>query len=201
MVAFELDGAHPGHQAVIEATINRLAARYPMAPLREVKLYEPMPGDRSLGNADEPGVIKLNAYWFSQSPEVLQQAALEWPMMPLGNGREIPWHGQMLDEPEHTTCHEFGHILAQALPKVRRVAQTGWRADTKDPTKAVSGYAIAVGADEWWAENFAAHELGFQSAPAVVELLNELAVDQALAVSSRFNEAMMLNAALAKQWG
>src|SRR5271166_3070136 len=115
-VEYDLNLAHPDHAAAIRATLDALAARYPAVPLRTVRVYDPMPGDRSLGNADAPGRISLNGYWFSQPPEALQAQAVDWPVMPLGEGHEIDWHGRMVEEPAHVLHHEFGHVLMAAVP-------------------------------------------------------------------------------------
>jgi hypothetical protein len=86
MVSFELDAAHPEHREKIEGLIRGLCARFPWVPLKTVHLYEPDEDDQSLGNADEPGEIALNAFWFSREPALLQEAACDGFMVPLNIG-------------------------------------------------------------------------------------------------------------------
>lgn len=174
MIAFDLDRAHPWYRFVIRNQIWTLVDKYPQAPLKRVRIYRPASADdRSLGNANENGVISLNEHWFAQPPEVLQREAENWPLMPLGGGRFIKWHGNMLKEPEHCGTHEFFHVLAEAIPDIDEFSTAGWLNDTENPDEAVSGYALADPA-EWWAESATAAELGFKAPDIVARRLIEI---------------------------
>jgi DNA topoisomerase-1 len=157
MVDFELDAAHPAHRVKIEGMIRGLCARYPRVPLKAVRIYQPEPDDRSMGNADEDGVISFNGFWFSQDPQVLEDAAVEDFIVPVA-GKMMGWHGAMIDEPEHVIAHEFGHFAIQSLPELKQWAEELWQELTEDPAKAPAGYALA-GPDECGAEVFAEHVL------------------------------------------
>lgn len=157
---WSLDIAHPAHRLAIRDIITSLMERWPQAPLKEVRIYEPQEGDVSMGNADEPGVIALNAHWFAQPPKVLEEHAQRPRMMPLGGGRMIAWHGNMSEEPWHLCAHEFGHVLALTNKALRLWGQERWEYVTRYPEEALTGYEIAD-ADECMAEGFALYSLGF----------------------------------------
>jgi hypothetical protein len=158
-VTFNLAAAHPDHRKLIERIITNLVDRYPWVPLRAVRIYEPRSADdHSMGNADTPGTIALNAHWFAQPPSLLQAEALACRKVMI-NGREISWH-PMIEEPTHVLTHEYGHVVTDALPDWREWAVGGWRSALTNPDNAVSGYALADPA-EFFAEEFAAAELNF----------------------------------------
>lgn len=168
MVEFDLARATGDHRARIEAVISGLVRKYPAVSLRSVRTYDPVAGDRSMGNADEPGVIRLNARWFARSIGDLEKAA-QRTAMPLGDGRTVAWHGPMTVEPDHVLTHEFGHRLADRVPAWREWQHAGWLASTADPDLAPSGYAL-TDEDEWGAEFFALVELGFGNPDQVREM-------------------------------
>jgi len=150
-VQFNLENAHPEHAEKIESIIRGLMSRYPWVPLKRVELYQPGDeDDHSLGNADQPGIIQLNSYWFSQDPEILQQASLDSYIVPVGDDY-MGWHGNMVREPEHVICHEFAHIAADAIPGRIAAAERDRQQALEDPDRAPSGYAFA-GANEYGAE-------------------------------------------------
>ena len=161
MISFDLDRAHPWYRFVIRNQIWTLADKYPQASLKRVRIYRPASADdRSLGNADKNGVIALNEYWFAQPPEVLRHAAENWPLMPLGDGRFIEWHGPMTREPEHVLTHEYGHVVAQGNDAIAQWSDIYWNRITANPETAPTGYALSDIA-ECWAECFACCELGY----------------------------------------
>lgn len=157
MVDFRLDGAHPAYRPLIERMIGDLLERYPAALLRTVRIYDPPEGDRSMGYTKK-GMISLNAHWFGRDPAVLRDEALTRPAVLL-QGRRVAWHGGMIEEPDHLLAHEFGHVLSDALPGWRDFAGAARRVASRNPGMAVSGYGL-VDDDEYWAECFAAFELG-----------------------------------------
>ena len=75
MIRYDLAGAHPSFVQPIRSILVALAWRYPQAPLREVRLYEPKPGDRSMANTTAE-TIALNPYWFSRPISDLRDAAM-----------------------------------------------------------------------------------------------------------------------------
>lgn len=165
MVDFQLDGAHPEHRAKIEGIIRGLCARYPWVPLKTVRLYEPDEGDRSLGNADEPGEIALNAFWFADdAPTKLEEAAHAGFIVPIG-GQNIGWHGGgdsaagFMGESHHVLVHEFFHCATDVLPAWREWTEPRFLAATRNPKLAPSGYALS-GFAEFWAEACAGYVLG-----------------------------------------
>ena len=175
MISFQLQTAHPFYQRVIPATYKALCIRYPFAPLKQVSLYESeTPNDTSMGAAYPGGVIKLNAYWFSTSPDRLNDAAKRDPPVETGRGM-IRWHGVMDNEPEQVLTHEFAHIVEQAAPEmIGRWSKEKWLAATKNPMLAPSGYALSIPA-EFFAESFALYALGLASARQAREMSNLLA--------------------------
>jgi DNA topoisomerase-1 len=126
--------------------------RFPWVPLKTVKIYQPDPDDRSLGNADDRGVIALNSLWFKGDPEVLQRAAVEGVIVP-ADGHSIPWH-RAVAEPEHVVIHEFGHVATEALEDWQGAVEEARAAAIANPELAPSGYALG-GPPEYFAEAFA----------------------------------------------
>ena len=173
MILYDLDRAHPASAPLIRRIVDALAERYPWAPLREVRLYEQKSGDRSMANTTEHE-ITLNPYWFSRDPVELRLQATRNTRVRL-RGREVEWHGGMTDEPRHVLTHEFGHSLSHALPGWRALAGQARSRALDDPRLAVSGYGL-VDDDEYFAEMFAAYELGtarIACARAVRDLLEK----------------------------
>ena len=113
-----------------------------------------------MADADAPGVISLNAYWFRDRPlEELRDEARDGYLFSLpGSAQVMKWHGGM-PEPQHCLAHEFGHILRDAIPGAIEWAREVWEAATHNPADAISGYALA-GPEEFFAEAFAAYRLG-----------------------------------------
>ncbi len=157
MIRFDLARAHPSFVPPIRQTIGDLAARYPQVPLREVRLYDPKPGDRSMARTTAHE-IALNPYWFSRPISDLRDAAMRNTEVRL-RGCVVRWHGGMCDEPRHLCTHEFAHSLSHALPGWHALAGPARSRALADPTLAVSGYGLAND-DEYFAEMFAAYELG-----------------------------------------
>lgn len=173
MIHYDLTRAHPRFAPMIREIIGALVERYPWAPLHSVRVYEPPLGDRSMGNTKD-GVISLNEHWFGADPRDLQDAALARHDILLRRLR-VSWHGGMTAEPIHLLSHEFGHALAPAIPGCRAFARDARAAALLDPSLAISGYGL-VDDDEYWAEIFAACELGKASGETrrqVMKLLDE----------------------------
>lgn len=156
---FQLEELHPTYVAVVRPMLDGMLADYPACPLRAVRLFRGSASDRSLASADEPGVIALNAHWFSdRSLEDLREEARQGYLFCLpGSELTIKWHGGMV-EPQHVLAHEFGHVLSDAMPGWRRWAEVRHEAALADPRRAITGYAL-TGVDEFWAECFAAMHL------------------------------------------
>lgn len=157
MITYELSQAHPEYRPLIRGIIDRLAAKYPQAPLRTVRVYQGPPADRSEAYTTARE-IALNKFWFEQPPAVLQKAARACREIEL-QGKRIAWHGKMVDQPAQLCTHEFGHSLSHNLPGWHSWASEARAAALKDPTMAPSGYSFCD-IDEFWAESFAAYELG-----------------------------------------
>ncbi len=169
MIDYQLEGLHPTYAAVVRPTLENLLDAFQACPLHTVKMFRGRGPDRSLANADEPGTISLNSYWFADRPlEALREEARHGYLFCLpGSGEVIKWHGGMV-EPQHLLAHEFGHVLSDVTPGWREWAELAHRAATNDPGGVISGYAMA-GVDEFWAECFAGMYLGLKH-PACVEL-------------------------------
>src|SRR6266851_3602901 len=161
MVKFQLDDAHPKYRDKIEGILTGLLARYPSVNLKSVSLFNPLKDDKSLGNSNNPGEIRLNSFWFSKDPSLLENAALEDVMVNI-NGRDIAWHGLLVQEPEHVLTHEFGHLLSDVVSNWDKWVEPRWQASIIDPQLAPSAYALSD-LDEFWAETFALVELGLAS--------------------------------------
>lgn len=164
IVDYSLELAHPDYRILIQDIIDELLDRYPRCPLREVRVYEEKPGDRSMGNADIPNVISLNGHWFSRHPDVMRQEANAKKRMPVGGGRMMLWHGPGMTgvEPSHVLHHEFWHVMQDVTPGWRQWAVARWEAATADPSLAPAGSAYCLGRqpDELWAEAGAAVSMG-----------------------------------------
>jgi hypothetical protein len=182
MIDYDLDKAHPDYQKLIPELINQVIERYPQIPLKKVTIFDARNKscwwcNRSLGNADEKGIIKFNAYWFTQPAKVLQQAALD-DYVQFVNGQAILWHGIFgLSEPDHLAAHECGHCLAQVVKDAAKWAKDKWLEATYNVNLAPSGYAVASGS-EFFAEYFAMIYLGFgtkEQERDFENLINEIA--------------------------
>jgi hypothetical protein len=158
-VKYDLAKAHADYRGLIPPIVEALLAKYPRAALREVYVGDPRNDkDISLGYYDEDTKkIWMNSYWFQQSPLVLQKAAKSSPL----------FHGRMTAEPEHLVHHEFGHSVDWAdHQKIAARRKEVWVAATKDPKSAVAAYGL-TNDTEYYAELFAAVELGLASEPQV----------------------------------
>lgn len=169
---YQLDGFHPYFQVAIPAIFERLRAKYPRAPLKQVRLTKLKEGDTSMGNATQPGVIAFNPHWFARDPMYLQQAATEKTAFSLGDGRMIAYHGLMTEEPVHVITHEFTHVLTEALPGWREWSRARWLEATKLPSLAPAGYALA-NEIEYFPELFTAMELGLYTDATHPDMLRE----------------------------
>jgi hypothetical protein len=146
----ELDGVPDEIARQIVDIVDRCSSKYPQADLKGVRLYEPKPGDRSLGNEDSHGWLSLNSLWFAGDIDQLRTAAQSEPL----------WHGPMTEEPRHVTLHEFGHVLAESITGCAARAETLWQAATANPKSAPSRYSLTA-SPEFVAELFALVEMGF----------------------------------------
>lgn len=147
-ITYDLDMAHPLYRIQIPPILDALKAKYPDARLERVSMFW-KDIDYSLANTEADGNMRLNAYWFRQDPEFLIECSK------LAKG----WHCCLGVEPRRVLTHEFGHAVRMARPHVMQFAEPMWQAATRVPSKASSGYAL-IDADEFWAEEFAAYELG-----------------------------------------
>ena len=157
-INYKLDDAHRDYRTLLPACLNPLAAKYPQAKLREVRLFKFDINNHSLANADHDGIIEFNPYWFAREPRLLQEAALDHPEIDV-SGHMLKWHRDATDEPLQVAAHEFGHILAQQIPTCLRWAKPAWEKATRDPSLAPSAYGL-VNDSEFWAECFCMYELG-----------------------------------------
>ena len=158
-IDFKLSGLHYSYERLVVDTLAGLANDYPQAGLEVVGLYS-RDGDESLGNADQPGRIMLNARWFGQPIEELREAAnLRNQVYLRADAYPVAWHGDM-EEPHHILAHEYGHLLEDGIPEWEDFAVPHLAAARRDPVhcRPVSGYALA-GTHEWWADTFAAMRL------------------------------------------
>lgn len=165
---------HPDFRIDVETTLSALSAAYPQVPSPRLELYQPLPGDRSLGRAERDAIL-LNSYWFSRSRADFDAAVLE------ARGATLPgiplWHGGIggqAHEVERFLTHEFGHLLSDTLPGFRKFAFKQWKSAIDTPDVAVSGYAL-LDPDEWFAETFAAYRLGGSGSVQVGHLAGYLA--------------------------
>jgi len=173
-IDFSLKVAHPLYQDLIVETIENLAQMYPAAPLRKVLVYLQESAkncadcaNRSLGDATEPGAIRLNGYWFSKPPSALYSAGEADDFMP--NLPKIRWHGG-LPQPGQVMVHEFFHILRDGLGQdAEEFSKEMWLKATSEPEIVFSGYSL-YNPSEWWAESGAALVLGENSNPQVIAL-------------------------------
>lgn len=162
MVQFDIAGAHPDYRRSIPDILTPLTEQYPGAVLKSVVLFRPAPGDTSIGGTTD-GVIRLNSYWFTRGPSLLRRAAANRHAVEVG-GVRMGWHGPMVDEPAHVLTHEFGHVSWDALPRreVEKWTRERFRAATRDPRRAPSGYALVGNPPllEFWAEEFTLVHMG-----------------------------------------
>jgi hypothetical protein len=166
---------HDDYRHEADAVLAALREEYSVAGPVRVDLYEPEPGDLSLGNSDTPHVISLNAYWFAAPRHLFHEAVIA------GRAATRPglprWHGSIGDlahEFARLITHEFAHHLMSALSEpAAKFACERHAAAVAEPTLAVSGYALCD-ADEWAAETFAAARLGGAGSPQVAEMLKFL---------------------------
>lgn len=174
--SYELAGAHPYYRREIPLVLGALCARYPRAVLRRVVLYPRRPHDESMGNVNERGTVALNPRWFAADPGELRAAATSRTAMPLGDGRYLAYHGRMTEEPAHLLTHEFGHVIQDCAPGWQELTAPLLAEARARPDLAPAAYGLCS-AVEYWAELFAATELGLASGPhvdAMRERLGEL---------------------------
>jgi hypothetical protein len=169
-IDFDLAGAHPDFRRDIPAILLPLSRRYPGAKLSAVHLYDPEDGDTSMGATYEDGEIRLNKFWFGRDPRHLTDAARDHPFVRVGDA-PMGWHGAMLCEPPQIIFHEFGHCVWNGLPRerVEGWATERWRAATRRPYLAPSGYALAS-PPEFFGEMFALCEMGLATGDEVSDL-------------------------------
>jgi hypothetical protein len=177
VVEFDLDDAHPGYRRDIPAILAPLVERYPGIKLRSVSLYRPEPGDTSMGQTTADGRIELNPFWFTKPPAELNSASRHHYVVEV-DGAQIGWHGPMIWEPRQLLYHEAGHAAWYGLPKqlIERWAGDRWRAATRQPLTAPSGYGLLNPA-EFFGELFALVHLGLATDEEVEdmeELLEQL---------------------------
>lgn len=174
VIEFVLTGLHPSYERIVIDTLRGLEADYPYDCLQMVELFEPVSGaDRSMANADEPGVIRLSKFWFGQPIEVLREASLpQHNLVEIPGLGQIAWHGSM-EEPQHVLAHEYAHCLSDVIPGWHEFEQLHWRASLADPKACppVSGYAMG-GALEFGADTFAAMRLNYPQ--EIVRLMREM---------------------------
>jgi hypothetical protein len=170
-------GLHPDYLPLADATLTALVAAYPWVNFSGLWLYKPKDGDRSLGHV-EGSHICLNPFWFASPRSKMDEAViLARQSTPPGLPR---WHGgigSLEREPERLLTHEFAHILAGSLRGYRAFADGLHRAALDDPDLAVSGYSLCAddGADECFADAFAALRMGGSGSPQVADLAAFLA--------------------------
>jgi hypothetical protein len=164
VIDFDLAAAHPAFRDVIVETMEGLARDWPMMRLRRVVVYLPEPAkncrtcaNRSLGDATEPGVIRLNGYWFGRAPDILAAAGDADDEVPGYSG--LYWHGGM-PQPGQVLHHEAAHVLRDGLgPDAEVFSYAMWLEATADPGRAPTGYAC-FNPSEWFAEAFVCLALG-----------------------------------------
>lgn len=167
---------HSDFQDTAESVLAGLKQSYPEAGDVRIELYQPKPGDFSLGNSDTSGVIKLNAYWFGEPRDKFDEAVISGRA---GQREDIPkWHGGIGDldrEFDRLIIHEYAHHLLDALgEKANRFARAGFDQAKAAEDTAVSGYA-SVDYSEWWCDTFAAMRLGGAGSPQVADMIAFLA--------------------------
>lgn len=169
-IDFDLSDAHPGFRRVIPEILLPLSECYPGAKLTRVRLYQPERGDTSMGQTLDTGEMRLNAYWFARDPDELSAAARRYAVIEV-DGSPMGWHGPMIAEPPQLLSHEFGHCAWFGLPEevVRNWARERWRAATRRPHLAPSGYALRS-PEEFFGEMFALCEMGLATDDEVADL-------------------------------
>lgn len=172
MVDIDLSGAHSAYLRDVPEILESLIDTYPGAELRSVRLYQPRPGDTSMATTLSGGHIRLNAYWFARDPSFLEAAAGYHPIITV-DGVNIGWHGPMRWEPLQVLTHEFGHAVGFSLPQSRYRDWVGdrWRAATRNPGLAPSGYSLDS-EDEFFGEDFALVHLGYATEEETADLMD-----------------------------
>jgi hypothetical protein len=173
-IEFNLEVAHSDYHDLIIAVMENLSKRFPVAALKKVTVYPaeaakncPDCINRSLGDATEPGVIRLNGYWLEKPPGFLQEAGEADDYMPGPN--KLRWHGGM-PQPGQVLVHEFFHILRDGLEaEAEEFSHRMWLQATEKPANAFSAYSL-FNASEWWAECGAGLILGENKNLQVLEL-------------------------------
>jgi hypothetical protein len=169
---------HADFRPAAEATLAALLEAYPRVALEALRLYDPEPGDFSLGCCDSGRTIALNAHWFDVPRALFDDAVVRGrSLTPAG---APPWHGHVGDldrEFDRLLAHEFWHAMADGLPGAAEFCRRGHAAAVAEPSLAVSGYAI-LDAAEWGAETFAAIWLGGAGSPQVAEMVEFLAASR-----------------------
>lgn len=174
MINFYIDKMHPKYQTLMRSKFRELQKKYPKSPLKYVGTFTDDEPNRSLGNADKKNTILFNTFWFSKDPDELKYNAAHNYEVEL-NGNIVKWHGDMIEEPEHVICHEFGHVLSDGLVNWKAWATGGWKQATINPDDVASAYAL-TNPSEFWAENFAAFEMKLldeNKANAIYSVLKE----------------------------
>ena len=174
MIDFELKNAHPKYRDLIVSVMENLVQLFPAASLKRVVVYPQESAkncetciNRSLGDATEPGTIRLNSFWFGQSPQMLHAAGEVDDYVP--NVPKLRWHGG-LPQPGQVLVHEFFHVLYDGLgAPAKTFSREMWSKATNDQQVAFSGYSL-YNPSEWWAENGAGLVLGAYHHSQVKEL-------------------------------
>lgn len=171
MINFEFEGLHPSFIQPVTDTFQALVDEYPLD--LTVKLFQ-AEGDKSIGCSAQQGVVELNAFWFGEPIEFIQEATRNHPMVQTGQGVDIPWHGTTV-EPLHVLTHEFGHQLQFLIADWKTFAEPNWKRACQDVQAcSLSGYALSS-ADEFWADAFSMMHLGMDTplSAALRSFLNE----------------------------
>lgn len=152
----DLRGLHPTQVPTVVGTLIDLQRMFPDVRVSSVSLYRRRL-NHGLGFCD-PGLVSeihLNRFWFGRPIGALREASVRCA------GRTVDgmpaWHGDMVD-PAHPVVHEFGHCVHGARgrsDKFRHMLREGFRAASRDPRSAPTGYSVSNEA-EWFAECFAA---------------------------------------------
>jgi hypothetical protein len=171
VITYALDNAHPDYQRLLSIGFDKLLAEYPKVKLNRVELFTPKDNDLSIGNVDEPGVIRLSARWFVEPPSVLAEAARTPPL----------YHGLLVEQPRQVIAHEFGHVLLDGLGKdAEQRAREAWLKATEMPLEEIyvpaagaralasdvapGEYSLAASGNEYFSELLAAVDLGVATA-------------------------------------